>query len=261
MDTGRNAPGGGFGRRRTLLGEAPPRAAREPSKPFKARTSQSTKKRLDPVRLALLVFLGVGALLGLEAIFSNTSLITPINSTFLNIMRGIGLVIGLLLGLAVVADPDVRMGIGKKIIMILFTPIFVGFGANEAAWRIADWVDFGFSSAPFTAAQYPIKFAGFGRKGRRDSFEIDPFYLKEGTSIAVPAAQFEAIWRDYDEYCITVMQRRSASGAIEILNDGEYTLSEPAPARLTRCPEAQQERKRREEEYSRQRASSRRQRS
>lgn len=258
MDTGRDAPGGGFGRRRSQLVESPSRAGREPSKPFTARTSPSTKERPSPVRLAVLVFLGLAALLALEAIFSNTSLITPINSSFLNIMRGIGLVLGFALGLAVVAAPHVRMGIGKMIITVLFMPILVGFAANEEAWRIANWVDFGFSSAPFTAAQYPIKFARFGRKGSHDSFEIDPFDLKEGTSIGVPAAQFEAIWPDYDDYCITVMQRRSASGAIEILNDGEFTLSEPAPATLTPCPEAQQERKRREEEYSRQRARSRR---
>ena len=206
----------------------------------------------------MLVFLGVAGLLGLEALFSNTSLITPINSTFLNIMRGIGLVVGLLLGLAAVAASDERMGIGKTILMILFTPLLVGFAANEAAWRIADWVDFGFSSAPFTAAQYPIKFISIGRKGSHDSFEIDPFGIGEMTRIAVPTAQFEEVGADFDEYCITVMQRRSASGAVEILNDGEFTLSEPAPARLTHCPEAQQERQRREEEYSRQRARSRR---
>jgi hypothetical protein len=36
------------------------------------------------------------------------------------------------------------------------------------------------------------------------------------------------------------MQRRSASGAIEILNDGVYNLGSPAPAILSQCPEAKQ---------------------
>ena len=258
METGRNAPGGGFGRRRLLV-DTPSRAPREPSKPFKARASPSPEARADPVRLALFAFLGVSTLFGLEALFSNTSLITPIDSTFLNIMRGIGLVLGLVLGLVTVAAPHVEMGIAKKIITVLFMPVLVGFAANEAAWRIADWVDFGFSSAPFTPAQYPITFISIGRKGAHDSFEIDPFDLKEATHIAVPTAQFESVGADFDDYCIGVMQRRSTSGAIEILNDGEFTLSEPPPATLTRCPEAQQARKRREEEYSRQRARSRRQ--
>jgi hypothetical protein len=153
--------------------------------------------------------------------------------------------------------PHVPMGVVKKLLIILFMPVLVGFAGGEVAWRIADWTEFGFSSAPFAPARYPITYGSFGRKGARDSVQIDPFNLRDSTSIALPAAQFAALWPNQSDYCIQVMQRRSASGAIEILNDGVFTLHEPAPATLTLCPEEQAEQERLDQEYRRQQARSR----
>lgn len=206
--------------------------------------------------LARLAILTIGALICLEAMFSSTSLITPINSNLLNITRGVGFILGIPLSLFVISSPHVQTGIAKKVLLVLFTPLFTGFAANELAWRIADRVQFGFSSAPFAPASYPITGFSLGRKGARDSLSIDPFDLREKTDIALPSAQFEAVWLHSDDYCMQVMQRRSTSGAVEILNDGVFTLSEPAPATLTLCPVEQQERKLRDEEYRRQRTRS-----
>ena len=257
MDRGRNIAGGGFGRRGSQVLEVPPTAARAaPSKPPVVDHDEATKPPAL-LRLASLIALALLALVSLEAMFSSTSLITPINDTFLSVMRGIGFIVGIPVSLLVIMKPHVPMGIFKKLLMILFMPVLIGFVAGEFAWRIADRMEFGFfSSAPFSPAYYPITSESFGRKGSRDSFTIDPFDLKDGTEIAVPSAQYEAIWLHSSDYCIQVMQRRSASGAIEILNDGVFTLSEPAPATLTLCPEAQLARERRDEEYRRQRAQS-----
>lgn len=182
--------------------------------------------------------MAVPALLCVETMLSGTSLITPINPLFVNIMWVVGFVLGIPLAALTVLRPHKPMGVPKMLFIFLFLPFLSAFAADGAAWRIADWTEFAFSNAQFEPATYPIKYASHGRKGRRDSFEIDPFDLKNGTDIAVPSAQFDAIWPNHDDYCITVMQRRSASGAIEILNDGVFTLNEPAPAVLTRCPGA-----------------------
>lgn len=256
MENGRNMTGGGFGRRSVPGVEAPSTRARvQPAKQYVAEDN-GLRERLMSFGLGRLAILAVCVPISLEAIFSSTSLITPINSNLLNITRAVGFILGIPLSLFVITGPEVSMGTAKKVLMVLFTPLFAGFAANEFAWRIADRVEFGFSSAPFAPVSYPITAFSLGRKGARDSFSIDPFDIGERTEIAVPSAQFEAVWLHSDDYCMQVMQRRSASGAVEILNDGVFTLSEPAPAKLTLCPEEQQERKRRDEEYRRQRSRS-----
>ena len=86
----------------------------------------------------------------------------------------------------------------------------------------------------------------------RDAFEIDPFDVG-GTKIAVPSTQYYAMRANAEDYCIAVMQRRSPSGAIEILNDGVFNFNSPAPAVLTPCPEAAQLQERRQEDARRRR--------
>jgi len=235
MDTGDQLSGGGFGRRRSALMGAPAGSPVTEVKQAYAFEADEPADRIAPLRLAAILFGAPLAILCIEALFSSTSLITPINGTFLNAMRVVGFVLGIPLAILTITRPHEPMGIAKKILVVLFLPFLTGFAGGEAAWRISDWTEFGFSSAAYEPVAYPIKYASHGRKGRRDSFEIDPFDAGESTDIAVPSAQFDAIWPNYDGTCITVMQRKSASGAIEIVNDGVFTLREPAPAVLTPC--------------------------
>ena len=214
------------------------------------------RKRLTPLGVVTLALSSLLVLVCLEAMLSGTSLITPINARFLNIMRGIGFVLGIPLAVLTIVHRHTPMGMAKMLLIIVGTPVFAGFMGDRLAWRAADWAEFGFSSAPFAPARYPITFGNFGEKGSRDSVEIDPFNLRDATSIAIPAAQFNALWPHQSDYCIQVMQRRSASGAVEILNDGVFTLREPAPATLTLCPEEQAAQQRLDDEYRRQEARS-----
>ena len=239
MDGQRNLGGGGFGRRGAQLMQAPasasPAVSQPPSTDWGDRFSVDWR---SAGRLAAILSLAPLALLCLDALLSGTTLITPISPLFVNIMRGVGLALGVPLALFTVVSPAVQMGIVRKGLVLLFLPIFTAFAGGEAAWRIADWTEFSFSSAAYAPATYPIIRANRGRKGRRDSVEIDPFNLRDATAIAVPSAQFQSIRENASDYCITVMQRRSASGAIEILNDGVLNLSGPAPATLTECRSA-----------------------
>ena len=235
MDSRDNLRGGGFGRRRSaLLGTPAGSPVVEPAPSYTYEVDEPAD-RMSPLRISAILFGALLALLCIEALFSSTSLITPIDGTFLNGMRLIGFVLGIPLAILTVTRSQEPMGIAKKILIILFLPVLTGFTGGEAAWRISDWTEFGFSNAAYEPASYPIQYASYGRKGRRDSFEIDPYDAGEGTDIPVPSAQFNAIWPNYDDYCITVMQRKSASGAIEIVNDGVFTLREPAPVVLTPC--------------------------
>jgi hypothetical protein len=231
--------GVGFGRRGQLTNA--PSAAAAVARPAYTEAEQYDAPALGSslLKISARIFLGVFGLICLEAMLSGTSLITPINGTFINIMRGIGFVLGIPMAILLVLKPAMPTGIFKKILIILFLPLFSGFAGDQMAWRISNWIEFGLSSQPYVQAAYPITYASHGRKGRRDSVEIDPFNIKNATDIAIPSAQFDALWPHHSDFCITVMQRRSPSGAIEILNDGVFTLRQPAPAVLTRCPEAQ----------------------
>ena len=258
MDNGRNVTGGGFGRRRSQRLEVPPIAApRQPPGRRVARPGGSPRKRLTPAMVAGLILSSLLALICLEAMLSGTSLITPIDARLVNIMRGIGFVLGIPLAVLIILNPHEPIGPGKMLLVILGVPVMTGFMGDRVAWRIADWAEFGFSSAPFTPVRYPIIYGGFGDNGERDSVQIDPFNTRNSTSIALPSAQFSALWPRQSDYCIQVMQRRSASGAVEILTDGKFTLQEPAPATLTLCPEEQAEQERLDQEYRRQQAGSR----
>jgi hypothetical protein len=111
----------------------------------------------------------------------------------------------------------------------------IGFLFDGLAWRMADWWEFGMSRAAFAPATYPIQSLHHGRKGSRDTIEIDPFDTGEATHIPLPPEQYRILYGQVNAYCVTVQQRRSASGAIEIRTDGEYTLMAPDPLQLAPC--------------------------
>ena len=227
---------GGFGRRGGQLLEAPPSPARAaPAVSNDNRSDASYANRLSGIRLAGVFCLTLVALVCLDALLSNTSLITPISPLFVNVMRGVGLAFGIPLALLVVFSPAIPLSMFRKAMALLCVPLLTAFAGGEAAYRIADWIEFPFSSAAFAPASYPITHASRGRRGSRDSVEIDPFDVGDATGIALPRDQFQSIWSHASDYCITVMQRRSASGAIEIMNDGVFNLSQPSPAVLTPC--------------------------
>lgn len=237
MDAQHNFPRGGFGRRGGQAIQAPPDAARAGlAQPSAGGADAAARERPSATRSVGYFLLAALGLVTLEAMFSDTSVITPISPVVLTVMWGAGLVLGIPLAVLIIRMRS--MGILRKIAVLVFIPIFTSYAAEQTAWRVADWILFSFSSEAFAPASYPITHVHRSRNSRRDSFAIDPFGLGDRTEIAVPEDQFRAAAPYALNYCITVMQRRSASGAIEILNDGVYNLHAPAPAILTACPEA-----------------------
>ena len=94
---------------------------------------------------------------------------------------------------------------------------------------------FGFSSQQFEAAQYPIEPIRWGRKGARDSIRIDPFKTGDNTDIPVNSGQYHVLRKSSSDSCVTVMQRKSKSGAIEIATNGRYMWSTPEALTVARC--------------------------
>ncbi len=182
---------------------------------------------------AVVIPLAICALGVLEAMLSNTALITPISNSFLWTMRLIGVAVGLVAGVVVASTSD--FAIWRKLALILFSPLLVGFLFDGIGWRMADWRAFGFSSQPFAPASYPIENVSRGRKGRTSTVSIDPFATGESTRIPISREQYSGLRADIDGLCVTVQQRRSPAGEIEILTDGQFTLSTPDPVEITPC--------------------------
>ncbi|MCJ2186807.1 hypothetical protein [Novosphingobium beihaiensis] len=229
---------GGFGKRRIdgLSGvstanrssaTAQPRGVTNP-----AQNSGSGDKVTGRHLISAAILLVFGVIL-LEAAFAETSLITPINPLFLWTMRGIGALVGLALGIFTLKTSNSH--IFKRVVSVLFLPFMVAFLFDGIAWRMADWWEFPSSAALWEPMSYPVLRAHQGRKAARNTLEIDPFGVGETTDIPVPRDQFRQVYSGSGNWCVTVLQRRSPRGAIEIRTDGRYTLKPPEPVDLHRC--------------------------
>ena len=223
-----------FGQRGATINGEPVRQ-RASSAPASPRGSSDTdEERAPPVRVIVLLFIAVMFLAWLEALISGTSLITPINPTLLWGMRGAGLAIGFVVSLvAVLIMTDTALW--RRGLTLLFCPFLIAFGFGEMAYRISDWAEFSFSNQQFESAQYPIKSISDGRKGARDTIQIDPFDTGDTTNIPVTADQYHVLVKSSADSCVTVMQRKSKSGAIEIATNGKYMWSTPEQVPVARC--------------------------
>ena len=194
---------------------------------------RSLRDRLPRASLGQWAMLLVAGPIGLawgEALFSSTALITPINHQMLWAMRGLGAIAGVLLWAAMVTHERYeRNNILREILIALVAPVMVGFIFDSIAWRVADWYHFAGSKAAWEEVQYPIKSLHHGRKGARNTIEIDPFNTGESADIPVSSDQYYDLRSAPSTACVTVLQRRNAAGAIEIVTDGRYVLSTPKP--------------------------------
>ena len=198
-----------------------------------ATPGSSLRDRLPSGSFGQWVMLLVAAPIGLaagEALFSGTSLLTPINHQMLWGMRGLGAIAGVLLWIAMVSSERYeRKGLLRDIMIALFMPLMIGFIFDSIAWRIADWYHFAGSKAAWEEVQYPIKSLHHGRKGARNTIEIDPFNTGESADIPVSSDQYYDLRSAPSSACVTVLQRRNAAGAIEIVTDGRYVMNTPKP--------------------------------
>ena len=81
----------------------------------------------------------------------------------------------------------------------------------------------------------PIESISWGRKGARDTIRIDPFKTGDNTEIPVNSDQYHVLRKSGSDSCVAVMQRKSASGAVEIKTNGGYMCNKPDDVPVTRC--------------------------
>jgi hypothetical protein len=172
----------------------------------------------------------------IDGLFSGTELISPIGSPYLWWMRGLGLADGIVLLFFMRNSPMFEQrGMVRKVLLILVGPLLMAAAFDALAWRSADWIAFGMSSAPYESAQYPIKQLNMARKGRRATIAIDPLGTGEDAHIPIPRDQYRQLIAADGDQCVTVQRRRAANGAVQIRTNGNFTLNEPDYAPVTSC--------------------------
>ena len=223
-----------FGQRGATINGQPVDVAASVTRTLSRPTAQPDGEQFNLLAIVGILSCTLLFLAWFEALLSGTSLITPINQTLLWGMRGVGLVFGAVVTFVIVFGIS-DYSLIRRIATLLFGPFIFAFGFGEMAYRISDWTEFGFSNQQFEQAQYPIASIGWGRRGARDSIQIDPFKTGDNTDIPINSAQYHAL-RDSGDYgCVTVMQRKSKSGAIEIATNGQYMWSKPEQVAVARC--------------------------
>lgn len=191
-------------------------------------------------RLRTLLFMlpiALGLVLMIEPKFTKAVLITPLNSYVLWSMRLMGLAAGLAFFFSF--DPPDRKSLSewpRYVVLSLLVPA-IGFAAmNAITWRAARWFEFGFSDQAYAAATYPIE----GRPGfyltKRGRVWLDPYRTGEWVYVRIPPEQARAIAYSFDRLCITLLQRRSSSGAIEIISDPWRPFIRASSKKIGPCP-------------------------
>lgn len=223
-----------FGQRGITVNGEPVTVAASVARSVSQQAPSTESERVGPLKIFGILFIAFIFLAWLEALLSGTSLITPISPALLWSLRGIGLVVGI--GAAVVVVFGVADGsLLRRGATLLFLPFMIAWGFGEIAYRISDWTEFGFSSQSFEQTQYPIDSVSHGRRGARSTIQIDPFDTGDTTDIPISYDQYRKLLGASSESCVTVMQRKSASGAIEIQTNGRYVLSAPPEVPVSRC--------------------------
>lgn len=180
----------------------------------------------------------VFVIITLDDFFAHTSLITPINSTILWTFTGICAVIGFVLGVwHWLTSANIERGVRTTIAMFLGVPLFAGAWGNVTAWRMAEHFEFDFVDAAWQSADYPITSVHEPSRKRpfvRSTIAIDPFGAGEA-DLPIPDSQLDQLYYSYDGMCVTVMQRTSPGGAVQIQTSGSITGSEPPPQPVHAC--------------------------
>lgn len=178
------------------------------------------------------------AIISLDDFFAHTSMITPINSNLVWVVTAICAVVGLVMGVWYwLTSENAERGIRATLGIFLGIPLMAGAWGHVTVWRMAEHVEFDFANSAWQSADYPITGVHEPSRKRpfvRSTISIDP-YDAGSTDLPIPDSQLDELYYDYDGMCVTVQQRTSASGAIQIRTAGSITGSEPPPQPVHRC--------------------------
>lgn len=196
------------------------------------------RQRLFAFGLPGLVITG----LVIEPMTSGASLITPISGSLLWLMRSVGMLMGvsfaiLTRDLSPAPPTRHREGpLGVALVALVFG--FMGLASFDAfAWRAARWTAFYGSDQVYSSATYALTTKPDGVLVRKGQVRIDPFDTGRPVAFRLSPEQGNAVNRMSGAICITVKQRRSPSGEIEVLTDGSQPFGTPDEKQIGPCSE------------------------
>lgn len=197
---------------------------------------ESRRDRQDWILLAIAG--GVLAVILIEPLVVRAELITPISGYALWPMRAFGLMTGLALVISTPRDGRVDWKGRLRGAVSLVVGCAVGAALADAlTWRAARFLEFGLSDQPFVAATYPLTAGWDGRLVGKGQIRIDPFGTGQPLVIRIAPGQLGYGLAPQLPLCITVMQRRSASGAIEVQTEPWRPFETPSVKKIQPCPQ------------------------
>ena len=167
---------------------------------------------------------------------AGSALITPLPSAVVWGAKFAGAVAGIVLVLVLHNNGAFRdQSLPRRWVAAIFAPLLFAALFDSLVWEAANLWQFGFSTAEYERAAYPILHLDRGRRSFNDTAEIDPFHTGEPAAIPIPHHQYIEYAYVSGRFCITVTQRKSRSGAIQVLTDGAYTWAYPRDAQIVPC--------------------------
>ncbi|MFM5950560.1 MAG: hypothetical protein ACKOPM_15260 [Novosphingobium sp.] len=192
------------------------------------------RERRGFVVLGLVVFALAAVLV--EPLVVRSALITPLNGFIIWPMRVLGLIAGI--GFAFATFHPEQTGWKQQLNKVAKLLVFCGLGLasfDALTWRTARWIEFGYSTAGFAPQTYPLTTTSDGRLIHKGRVRIDPFDTGQPLVIYLPPDQLDTWQWPPNKLCITVMQRRSPSGAIEVQTEPWRPFGSPAAKAIKPC--------------------------
>ncbi len=179
----------------------------------------------------------------IEGLATGAALITPMDHWLLWLARGIGFFGSAgALYLILVRSRRERVNPLKRALVILLLAVFGALSADFFIWHAVHFYEFARSTAKVEQVVYPLTDLSRHRS-RRGLFisydaEIDPFDTGEALALPIPEEQYFELREIGAPLCITVGQRRSESGAIEVETNSKFSWNRPARLKIERCAQS-----------------------
>lgn len=203
---------------------------------FEARAlAKERQKGLRGSAILCLCLVVLGTVL-IEPLVVRSELITPLSGYVLWPMRLFGLLTGLSIALASFEATQVDWKGWLNRAVLLVCSCGLGMAAFDAlTWRAARWYEFGLSNQPFVAKTYVLSLNSYGRYVHKARVRLDPFETGQPLVIHVPPHQLGAWEWSGKPLCITVMQRQSRTGAVEVKTEAWRPFRTPVPKPIEPC--------------------------
>lgn len=203
------------------------------------RVLAAERRRQRLINMLFLFAVALGVALWLEPYVTGAELVTPLSPWLLWPIRMLGLVLGLAVMFWLDPPGNARWPERiRRVVLFLLIPALGGLAMNSLTWRAARWLEFGLSDQPYGEATYALSgrfdVVGGQRTWKR-GVRIDPFGTGEPLYIRIPPQQSHVVSLSRERLCITVRQRRSSSGAIEVKTDPWRPFRTPAVKEIKPC--------------------------